>query len=107
MTSSALPSRRFGAIGSIVGLLALIAAVLPHWVMPIIYPSPPADQVIVDVGHRLKDRLVAHAKGVKYEAPARKLSDADRLSDGLTIGAVSLGLLAIVFSVLALLFHEE
>ena len=56
MTSSALPSRRFGTIGSIIGLLALIAAVLPHWIMPMIFPPPPVDQVIVETGHRLKDR---------------------------------------------------
>jgi hypothetical protein len=107
MTSSALPSRRFGAIGSIVGLLALIAAVLPHWVIPMIYPPPPIDQIIVDTGHRLKDRLIARAKGVEYQAPAHKVSDADRWNDALAVGAVSLGLLAIVFAVCALVFREE
>jgi hypothetical protein len=39
MTSSALPSRRFGTIGSIIGLLALIAAALPHWIMPMIFSA--------------------------------------------------------------------
>ncbi len=38
MTSSTLPFRRLGIIGSLVGLLALIAAVLPHWVLPALYP---------------------------------------------------------------------
>jgi hypothetical protein len=42
-------------IGSIVGRLALIAAVLPHWVLPALHPPPPADRVIVDTGHRLKE----------------------------------------------------
>jgi hypothetical protein len=107
MTSSALPSRRFGTIGSIVGLLALVAAVLPHWVIPMVFPPPPIDQVIVDTGHRLKERLIARAKGTEYHAPQRERTDADRWNDGLAIAAVSLGLLAIVFAVCALIFREE
>jgi hypothetical protein len=107
MTSSALPSRRLGIIGSIVGLLALIAAVLPHWVLPALYPPPPTDQVIVDTGHRLKERLIARAKGVEYQAPRQEKSAGDRLSGNLSTAAVSLGLLAIVMAVLALVFREE
>jgi hypothetical protein len=107
MTSSTLPSRRFGTIGSIVGLLALIAAVLPHWVIPMVFPPPPIDQVIVDTGHRLKERLIARAKGIEYQAPKREKTEADRWNDGLAISAVSLGLLAIVFAVCSLIFREE
>jgi hypothetical protein len=68
-SSSAVPSRRLGIIGSIVGVLALMAAVLPHWVVPIVFPPPPADQVIVDTGHRIKDRVIARVKGVEYQVP--------------------------------------
>jgi len=107
MTSSTLPSRRLGIIGSLVGLLALIAAVLPHWVLPAIYPPPPADQVIVDTGHRLKERLIARAKGVEYQAPKQEKSTGHRLSGDLSTAAISLGLLAIVMTVLALVFREE
>lgn len=64
MTEAIARSRRLGSIGSLVGLLALVAAILPHWVLPMIDPPPPIDKVIVDVGHRVKDRLVAHIKGV-------------------------------------------
>jgi hypothetical protein len=94
-------------IGSIVGLLALIAAVLPHWVVPVLYPAPPIDQVIADTGHRLKERLIARAKGVEYQAPRREKSIGDRLSDGFSIAAVSLGLLAIVMAIVSLFFREE
>ena len=107
MIRAAVPSRRFGTIGSIVGLLALVAAVLPHWVIPMVFPPPPIDQVIVDTGHRLKDRLIARAKGIEYHAPKRERTDAGRWNDGLAIGAVSLGLLAIVFAVCSLIFREE
>lgn len=105
--SSAVPSRRLGVIGSIVGVRALIAAVLPHWLVPVIYPPPPADQVIVDTGHRLKDRLIARVKGTEYHAPPREKSTGSQLREASSIGAISLGLLAILLAVLALVFREE
>jgi len=105
--SAALQTRRLGVIGSLVGLLALVAAVLPHWVVPVFYPPPPADQVIVDTGHRLKERLVARAKGVEYQAPQKERSPGSRLSGDFSTAAVALGLLAIVMAVLALIFREE
>jgi hypothetical protein len=107
MTSSAVQPRRLGIIGSIVGLVALMAAVLPHWVLPMMFPPQPVDQVIVDVGHRLKDRLIARAKSVEYQAPARERSLGDRLSDGFSIAATSLGVLAIILAVFSLFFREE
>ncbi|MES1147750.1 MAG: hypothetical protein ABUL53_01055 [Bradyrhizobium guangdongense] len=105
--SSAVPSRRMGIIGSIFGLLALIAAVMPHWVLPMIYPPPPVDKVIVDTGHRLKDRLIARAKGVEYQAPVQEKSTGARLRSDLAAGAVALGLFAIAFSVFSLIRREE
>ncbi|KGT77577.1 hypothetical protein MA20_23715 [Bradyrhizobium japonicum] len=106
-TSSALPSRRLGIIGSIVGVLALMAAVLPHWVVPMIFPPPPADQVIVDAGHRIKDRVIARVKGVEYQAPKVEKSAGRSWSEAASATAISLGLLAILLSVLALIFREE
>ena len=106
-TSSALPSRRLGIIGSIVGVLALMAAVLPHWVVPMIFPPPPADQVIVDTGHRIKDRVIARVKGVEYQTPKVEKSAGRSWSETASATAISLGLLAILLSVLALIFREE
>ncbi|MHC2333673.1 hypothetical protein [Bradyrhizobium sp. USDA 4454] len=107
MTGSVAQSRRLGMIGSIVGLLALIAAVLPHWALPLLDPPPPIDQVVVDTGHRIKDRLLAHRNGVEYQAPQRETSIGDRLRSGSSLAAISLGLLAIALSVFALIFREE
>jgi hypothetical protein len=104
---SAVPSRRLGIIGSIVGMLALIAAVLPHWVVPMVFPPPPADQVIVDTGHRVKDRVIARMKGVEYQAPRPEKSAGRSWSETASATAISLGLLAILLSVLALIFREE
>ena len=102
-----LPSRRLGIIGSIVGALALMAAVLPHWVVPMVFPPPPADQVIVDTGHRIKDRVMARVKGVEYQAPKVEKSAGRSWSEAASATAISLGLLAILFSVLSLIFREE
>lgn len=106
-TSSAVPSRRLGIIGSIVGVLALMAAVLPHWVVPMVFPPPPADQVIVDTGHRIKDRVIARVKGVEYQAPKVEKSAGRSWSETASVTAISLGLLAILLSVLSLIFREE
>jgi hypothetical protein len=103
----AIPSRRLGVIGSLVGLLAFIAAVLPHWVVPIMYPPPPVDQVIVDTGHRIKDRVIARVKGVEYQAPKVEKSAGRSWSEAASVTAISLGLLAILLSVLALISREE
>ncbi|QDP23204.1 hypothetical protein [Bradyrhizobium cosmicum] len=106
-TSSARPSRRLGVIGSLVGVLALMAAVLPHWVVPMVFPPPPADQVIVDTGHRIKDRVIARVKGVEYQAPKVEKSAGRSWSETASAAAISLGLLAILLSVLSLIFREE
>jgi hypothetical protein len=106
-TSSAVPSRRLGIIGSLVGVLALMAAVLPNWVVPIVFPPPPADQVIVDTGHRIKDRVIARVKGVEYQAPKVEKSAGRSWSETASATAISLGLLAILLSVLSLIFREE
>ena len=102
-----LPSRRLGIIGSIAGALALMAAVLPHWVVPMVFPPLPADQVIVDTGHRIKDRVMARVKGVEYQAPKVEKSAGRSWSEAASATAISLGLLAILLSVLSLIFREE
>ncbi|CCD90537.1 conserved membrane hypothetical protein [Bradyrhizobium sp. ORS 375] len=107
MTEAIVRSRRLGAIGCVVGLLALVAAILPHWVLPVIDPPPPIDKVIVDVGHRIKDRLVARIKGVDDQAPVRERSWTARLRQQLPLAAVSLGLLAIILGVIGQLRREE
>lgn len=88
-------------------MLALMAAVLPHWVVPMMFPPPPADQVIVDTGHRIKDRVIARVKGVEYQAPKVEKSAGRRWSEAASATAISLGLLAILLSVLSLIFREE
>lgn len=111
-TNSAAPSRRLGSIGSIVGVLALTVAVLPHWIVPLVFPPaavppPPVERVIVDPGHRIKDRVIARVKGVEYRAPNVENPAGQIWSLAASATAISLGLLAILLSVLSLIFREE
>ena len=107
MSVPAVQSRRCGVIGSIFGLLALIAALLPHWVLPVLYPPPPVDQVVVDTGHKIKERLIARMKHVEYQAPRREPTLGDRLRQDCSLAAISFGLLAIAMAVFSLVFREE
>src|SRR6266566_2688241 len=102
-------SRRLGITGSIVGLLALVAAVLTQWVLPAVFPPKPLEQVIVETGQRVKDRLIARAK--RLESHPSEASEQRTLSrtwsQALSIAAVSLGLLAIALAVFSVIRREE
>ena len=107
MTNSAVQSRRLGVIGSVVGLLALVAAVLPHWVVPAMFPPPQSEQVKTDTGQKPRGRFFARRESIEQQIGAREERIGDRLSGIFSTAAVSLGLLAIVLAVLSLIFREE
>jgi hypothetical protein len=103
---SAVAGRSFGIIGSVVGLLGLIAAVLPLWLLPAIYPPRPADQVIVDTAQRVRDRIAARVRGVEYEA-RQETNPREFWYRAFSVAAVSLGLIAIALAVVSVLRREE
>ena len=107
--NAVMPSRRIGIAGSIVGLLALVVAVLPHWVLPAVFPPKPLDQVIVETGQRVKDRLIAHARKVEYQprAMSKQRATGDKWAQAFSIAAVSLGLLAIALAVFSVIRREQ
>lgn len=110
MTNSAVQSRRFGMIGSIVGLLALIAAVLPHWVVPAMFPPPQPEQARTDTGQKSHGRFIGffgRRQGVEQQVQVRDEGTGDRLMDAFSTAAISLSLLAISLAVLSLIFREE
>ena len=92
----------FGIVGTALGCLAIIAAVLPTWVLPLFVPPPPVDRVVVETAQTIKDRVIAKAKGVEYQEPKRALDWYQILA---TV-AVTLGVLALVLAALSFVVHE-
>jgi hypothetical protein len=94
-----------GIVGNIVGLLALAAAVLPLWVLPAVFPPKPLEQVLVETAQRVKDRLVARAKGAEYSVTQTQ-DPAEIWYRVASIVAVSLGLAAVALAVISFLRQE-
>jgi hypothetical protein len=93
---------KFGIVGTFLGCLAIIAAVLPTWVLPLFAPPPPVDRVVVETAQKIKDRVIAKAKGVEYQEPKRAL-DWYQIFSAI---AVILGVLALILSVVSFAFRE-
>jgi hypothetical protein len=92
--------------GSLIGLLALIAVVLPQWVLPAVLPAAPAGQIAVETRHSLKERIMAKLKRVAPKKEEAKPAPED-WRQHLSIAAASLALLAITLAVLSLVRREE
>ena len=107
-------SRRFGIIGSIVGLLALLVSALTQ-LLPTPSVSEPARQTTEAAAPRDKGRSSLHIKGFEIRSPgASEQHTAGTVgtvgydwNQPLSTAAVALGLLAIVFAVLAVIMKEE
>jgi len=102
------PSRRLGAIGSIVGLLALVVSSLTY-LLPANFFDESARRPMVETGQRLGDHLPFRPKGV--EITGRPASEprtvAEVWNERITTTAVALGLLAIVLAVVSVIMREE
>ncbi len=105
-TSLQARPRGFGVAGSLMGLLALIAVVLPQWVLPAVLPAAPAGQIAVETRHTLKERILAKLKRVAPKKEEAKPTP-ENWRQHLLIAAVSLALLAITLAVLSLVRREE
>jgi hypothetical protein len=91
-----------GTFATIFGCLAVAAAVLPTWVLPLVLPPEPVDKVVIDLTQSLKNRLAAKASGKVFKEPERKANWYQIFS----VVAVSLGVGALVFSALSFITHE-
>ena len=107
--TSASATRRIttlGIAGLVVALLALVAAVMSPWATDALEPeAKPIDEVAVDVAGRIKDRLVAKAKGQEYVAPAEpRRANWSRWYSGTVVGA---GALAVCVGVIGLVARHD
>ena len=92
----------FGGLATLLGCLAVMAAVLPTWVLPLVAPPEPIDKAVVGTAKNIKDRLIAKASGETYKEPARK-TDWYQL---LAVVAVGLGVGALIFSAISFVLRE-
>jgi len=101
-------ANRFGLIGCILGLIAIGFAALPMWVLPTIFPPPPASSVIADTVVDIKDRLAAKITGatIRPSAP-RPPSKLEYWQRVCSIVATVLGLAALAMGVVSALRREQ
>lgn len=110
MTDTVRQSRRFGIIGCVVGLLALLTSALTQ-LLPAAYLSQPvAGQAIEAAGPKGKDRLIFSTK--RFEITKSREAPEERPAGTtwnvvLATAAAALGVLAIARAVFAVIFREE
>ncbi len=92
----------FGLSATLFGCLAVLAAVLPLWVLPVLLPPEPLDKVIVSTAEKVKARIAAKAKGVAYQEPARRTD----WFGVLAAAAAMFGALAIVLAAVSAVARE-
>jgi hypothetical protein len=97
---------RIGIAGLVLALLALAAAALSPWAIDALEPEKkPIDEVAVGIAGRIKERLVAKAKGQPYVAPAepQRANWAKRY----TGGVVGIGMVALCIGVIGLVARHD
>ncbi len=95
---------RFGGVGLIVALFAFAAAVLSPWIVEAVEPAKPIDEVAVDIAVRIKDRLVAKAKGKEFVPPP---AETRTFAVWYPAGTISLGVFAMCCGVIGFVRHED
>jgi hypothetical protein len=108
VTNTFRQSRRLGIIGSAVGLLALLVSALTQ-LLPDGLRHKPIYQVTEAAGQKDTDHLIFRTKRIeiRFHEASEQRPVSYTWSQGLSTAAVSLGLLAIVFAVLAVILKEE
>jgi hypothetical protein len=96
-------ARGLGFFGTLLGLLALAAAVF-HFFFGPIEPPPPLENVVAETATRLKDALAASLDGREYKAPPKPTHyGIDKLIDH---SVIVVGFFAVALGVLGFVQHE-
>jgi hypothetical protein len=95
--------------GSIIGLIALIAAALPQLVLPAVLPGTSAGPIAIETGHSLKERITTKLKSMidKKQETRSQQSELDIWKQRFSTAAISLALLAIGLAVFATFRRED
>ena len=103
------PTRRsiVGGIGLAFALIGLVAAIMSPWIIDAIEPDrKPIDEAAVEVATKIKDRLIAKAKGQEYVPPVETDTGFD-IAKWYPAGTIALGLCGICLGVGGFCRHED
>ena len=108
MMNTVRPSRRLGIIGSVVGLLALVASALTQ-MLPAAVLLEPLSRTTEEARPKGTDHLIFHTKRLEIRSreAAEQRSVGNTWEQGLSTAVVALGLLAITLAVFAVILREE
>jgi len=88
-----------GGIGLAFALLGLVAAIMSPWIIDVIEPErKPIDEAAVEFATKIKDRLVAKAKGQEYIPPV-ETETRFAAAKWYPAGTIAFGLCGICFGV--------
>lgn len=98
--------RGFGVAGSLIGLLALIAVVVPQWVLPAIPSAVHTEQVAVEKPRNFKERILER---LKLATPKKQETrrEPDNWRQPFMAAGVALALSAIALAVFSVIRREE
>lgn len=102
MTAQKSKINWLGTLAVALGSLALILAILPTYLLPLVSPPASADKVVIDFANKVKDRAIATVKGVQYQEPQKR--DWYQI---LAAAAMVFGVLAIIFAAGSFLAKES
>ena len=103
------PSKRsiVGGIGLAFALLGLVAGIMSPWIIDAIEPErKPIDEAAVEVATKIKDRLIAKAKGQEY-IPAVETKTGFDIAKWYPACTIALGLCGICLGVGGFCRHED
>jgi hypothetical protein len=96
-----------GGVGLTLAFLGLIAAIKSPWVIDAIEPDrKPIDEAAVEVAVKIKDRLIAKAKGETYVPPVQ-VETGLNIAKWYPAGTISLGLCGICLGIGGFCRHED
>jgi hypothetical protein len=96
----------FGLAACIIGLFALVASVLPQWVLPEIYPTKSLGEVAGEIREDLKPRWFKRILGTENRQP-RQPTEYEYWRRISNVAAISLSLITIALSLFSFLRRED
>ena len=97
---------RVSSFGLFFGALALLLAIIPSYLMPVLYPAPAVTQQALDTVERLKDRALAKLKGENYRAAPSHRSERANWHRYTALATAVSAVFAILLGALGYVRHE-